>query len=114
MALFDTLKVARELQKTFQVDQAEAIVRALTEVGDDTLVTKSDLAQFRAEVSARFSEVRKDLTSQIDEVRKDGASLKNELALFKVDTAKWIVGAIAFNLLGTLGIMLALVKLLAK
>ena len=69
MALFDTLKVARELQKTFQADQAEAIVRALTEVGDDTLVTKSDLAQFRAEVSAQFGELRKDLSSEIGAVR---------------------------------------------
>ncbi len=40
--------------------------------------------------------------------------LRHEMVNLKIEMVRWIVGAFAFNLLGTVGLMIALVKLVAK
>lgn len=85
MPAFDTLQIAKELQTAFTPEQAEALVKAFARSLTEDLATKQDLVE---------SEAR----------------LRNEIKDGKVEMIKWTVGAIAFNLLGTAGLMVTLIK----
>lgn len=61
-AVFDTLKASRNL-KAAGVDerQAEAIVTTMAEAFDDTVATKADIAEVRADLKAGIAELKTDM-----------------------------------------------------
>jgi hypothetical protein len=69
----------------------------------DTLATKVDLAQVKAELQRDIAEVK--------------ADLERDLAETKADILKWLVGMIAgavvINAMSVIGAMLALVRIVA-
>ena len=79
--IHDTLKLARGLEPAFTKDQAETLTTALAQSTNETVATKADLVI----------------------IRSDLVDLGNRLI-------KWVVGAIAFNLFGTAGLVLGLIK----
>ncbi len=67
MAL-DTYKAIKMLKEAgFDEPQAEAVVTTVGNAFDDTVATKTDIAELRAEIQ----EVRADLHAEIQEVRAD-------------------------------------------
>lgn len=83
--IYDTLKLTKAMEGPFTREQAEAVTEALVTSTLDTVATKSDIVLVRADIT--------DL---------------------KAEMIRWIVGAIVLNLFGTAGLVLALVKLLAR
>ena len=86
--------------------QAEAVTALLKVARDsdlDTLATKVDLAQVKAELQRDIAEVK--------------ADLERDLAETKADILKWLVGMIAgavvINAMSVIGAMLALVRIVA-
>lgn len=74
----------------------------------DTLQVAKDLEiAFTPEQAEALVKVFSRTLSQ-ELVTKD--DLKTEVATLKVDMVRWIVGAIAFNLLGTAGLIVTLIK----
>ncbi len=61
-AVFDTLKASQNL-KAAGVDerQAEAIVTTMAEAFDDTVATKADIAEVRADLKAGIAELKTDM-----------------------------------------------------
>ncbi|WP_368669976.1 coiled-coil domain-containing protein [Beijerinckia sp. L45] len=132
---FDTLKLSKALQGAFTTEQAEALTDAFSSTAQNAredLATKIDLSNveiaLRADLTKVEASLRGDLTKveaslrgveaalkgdilliQTD-LRKVETTLRGEIQNLKVETVKWIVTAIAFNLLGTAGLMIALVK----
>ena len=99
MPAFDTLQIAKELQTAFTPEQAEALVKAFARSLTEELATKQDLVELEAR-----------LRSEITAVRDEVTAVRNEIKDVKVEMIKWTVGAIAFNLLGTAGLMVTLIK----
>ena len=79
--IYDTLKLARGLEPAFTKDQAETLTTALAASTNDSVATKSDLVALKSDL----------------------VDLENRLI-------KWVVGAMAFNLFGTAGLVLGLIK----
>jgi uncharacterized protein YejL (UPF0352 family) len=98
--MFDTLKMSKALGKSFPPEQAMALTEAFSESLVDTIATKADIVDVKAEIAS----VKASLMIEIRDVRV-------EIRDVKVDLVRWIVGAIAFNLLATVGLMLTLIKL---
>jgi cell division protein FtsB len=72
------------------------------------------LAAVKAELKADIAEVRSELRADIAEVRAELAELKADIAEVKADILKWVVGAIGFQTVATLGTVVAVVKIFAK
>ena len=83
--IYDTLKLARGLEPAFTKDQAETLTTALVASTNDSVATKADLIILRSDL----------------------VNLENRLI-------KWIVGAIAFNLFGTAGLVLGLLRITGR
>ena len=100
--LFDTLRLSRTLRDKgrFTPEQAETLAEALGEATHEDLATKTDLAAVKAELKADIAEVRSELRADIAEA--------------KADILKWVVGAIGFQTVATLGTVVALVRIFAK
>jgi hypothetical protein len=96
--LFDTLRLSRTLRDKghFSSEQAEALAEALGEATHEDLATKADLAK----IEAKLAEVK--------------AELKTDIAEVKAYILRWMVGAIGFQTVATLGTVIALVKIFAK
>jgi plasmid stabilization system protein ParE len=140
--LFDTLRLSRTLRDKgrFTPEQAETLAEALAEATHEDLATKTDLAAVKAELKADIAEVRSELRADIAEVRSKlradiaevrselradiaevraelaelKAELKSDIAEVKADILKWVVGAIGFQTVATLGTVVALVRIFAK
>ena len=77
----DTLAAAKSLEKAgFDSKQAEAIVAVVGQQGEG-LVTKGDLAEFKADLKSEMAEFKADLKSEMAEFKAD---LKSEMANLKV------------------------------
>lgn len=85
---YDTLKMVQRLDGPFTREQATALTEALTSSTADTLATKSDLKELRADVETKIVTVESNLI-------------------------KWIAGALVINLFGTAGLIITLTKALA-
>ena len=113
MPAFDTLQIAKELQTAFTPEQAEALVKAFTRSLTEELATKQDLFELEARLRSETTDLRSEITdvrSEITDVRSEITAVRNEIKDGKVEMIKWTVGAIAFNLLGTAGLMVTLIK----
>ncbi len=127
--MFDTLKMSKALGKSFPPEQAMALTEAFSESLVDTIATRADIVDVKADikaeiadVKAEIADVKADIKAEIVDVKAEIASVKASLMIeirdvrveirdVKVDLVRWIVGAIAFNLLATVGLMLTLIKL---
>src|ERR1700712_1544973 len=105
--IFDTLKLSKTLQGAFTPAQAEALTEAFSSTSQnarDDLATKSDLSNVALALKGDILVIKTDLN-------RVETTLRGEIQNLKVETVKWIVPAIAFNLLGTAGLIIALLKL---
>ena len=131
---FDTLKATENLESAgMDTRQAKAVVNTLADAFTDTVATKTDIAELRADVvtvraeigkleaatKADLAEVKTELKAEIAAVKADisevkididklESSTKAEIAGVKADVfrALWIQGA------GLVGIQLAIAALL--
>ena len=106
--IFDTLKLSKSLQKAFTPDQAEASTEALNATVTEGVASKNDILALRSEILG----LRSDTKDQIAGLKEQLAGLRDQVAGVKVDLVRWIVSAIAFNLLATAGLMITLIKTL--
>jgi DNA-binding transcriptional MerR regulator len=111
----DTLKVARRLREAgFSEPQAEAVVTAFQEGAESAdLATKRDLTE-------AVMASKRDLAEAVGQLRSEMREMELRLKL-EIETAArhtesrlvgMILGALGINLLGTLGAMFGLAKLL--
>ena len=101
--IYDTLRLSKALRTSFTPEQSDTLAQALSESTEDNVATKLDIATLKTEMA--------ELRAGIADLRTE---LKTDIATLKVDMVRWIVGAIAFNLLGTIGIMIAVAELVLK
>lgn len=142
--LFDTLKVSKALQRSFTAEQAETLAEVLNEAGTEELATKADLHALRTELKADFDTLRAEVKADINafgtevkadisafrtevkadlqtlraesqaDMRNEISAIRGEISALKTEGVRWIVGAIAFNLLGTAGLISSLFRAFAK
>ncbi len=130
--LFDTLRLSRTLRDKghFTAEQAETLAEALGEATHEDLATKADLLVLKSEISGLKAELKTEIAevkteigivkaeianlatkSELAELR---AELKTDIAELRADILKWMVGAIGFQTVATLGTVVALVRIFAK
>ncbi len=115
---YDTLKLSKALEAaSFTPAQAEGLTKALTDASLSNFASKQDLLQVEANLSSRIAAVEASVTGLAASVTAVAASVTAlegsvamQIAALKVDSVKWIVAAIAFNFIGTAGLIIALVK----
>ena len=122
----DTLKVARRLREAgFSEPQADALVAAVQESAESAdLATKRDLAEAvtetKRDLAEAVTETKRDLAEAVSQLRSEMREMELRLKLEIETTARhtesrlvgMILGALGINLLGTLGAMFGLAKLL--
>ncbi len=85
-ATFDTLHAAKALTAAgFEAAQAEAITDTIRDAFTESVATKADIAELKAELKADIAELKAELKADIAEVKADMAELKAEL---KADIAE--------------------------
>ncbi len=108
---YDTLKLSKALEAaSFTPAQAEGLTKALTDASLSNFASKQDLLQVEANLSSRIAAVEASVTAVAASVTALEGSVAMQIASLKVDSVKWIVAAIAFNFIGTAGLIIALVK----
>lgn len=134
---FDTLKFARALRDMAKLspEQAEGLADALVDVFDANIATKADIRDVQTnirDVQTDIQVVRSDietlkiqtradiealrLTTQADidglrlETKAEIEAVKGAIAAAKVETVRWLVGAIGFQTLAVLGAVVALTR----
>ncbi len=105
--IYDTLRLSKALRASFTPEQSDTLAQALSESTEDHVATKLDIAGLKTEIA----DLRAELKAEIADLRTE---VKTDIATLKVEMVRWIVGAIAFNLLGTIGIMIAVAELVLK
>ncbi len=87
-AVFDTLQASRKLQAAgISETHAVAIVSSMSEAFSDTVATRADIAEVKAEIAALEATTRADIASLEASTKADIANLKAEM--FR---ALWIQG----------------------
>ena len=129
---FDTLKFARALREKAKLspEQAEGLADAMVEVLDGNLATRGDIRDVQADIQSVRSDIealkiqtRADiealrLTTQADiealrlATKADIEAVKGAIASAKVETVRWLVGAVGFQTLAVLGAVVALARTL--
>ena len=94
--IYDTLKLSRALRTSFTAEQADTLATASSESTEDTVATKADILVLKADIANLRSE------------------MKTGIATLKTDVVRWIMTAIAFNFLGTVGLMVIVATLAAR
>ena len=123
MIAFDTLKLARRLEKAGMPQQqaeaiAEAEAEALTDFVLQNLATKSDIAEVKKEIGGVRSELKQDIAELHQEIagvrselKQDIAELRSEVSTLRseilADIRREITTATRWNV----GTMIALVAL---
>ena len=116
---FDTLKFARALRDKAKLspEQAEGLADALVDVFDGNLATKADIRDVQADIQLVRSEVetlkvqtRADIEALRLTTKADIEAVKGAIASAKVETVRWLVGAIGFQTLAVLGAVVALTR----
>ena len=138
--IYDTLKLSKALRVSFTPEQSDTLATAFSESTEDNVATKLDvaglkieivdlrtelkteiadlrtelkteLAELRTELKTKIADLRTELKTEMAELRTE---LRTDIANLRVDMVRWIAGAIAFNLLGTIGIMATVAELVLK
>ena len=84
--IFDKLAYVRRLEHdgNFNRSQAEALSEALHDAVRESVATKQDVAEFRAEVATELAALRQDITQQSKDLRQEiaqqGKDLRQEIA----------------------------------
>ena len=134
--IYDTLRLSKALRGSFTPEQSDTLAQAFSESTEDSVATKVDIAELKTEIAdlkvelkTEIADLRVELKTEIADLRVElkteianlkieisvlRAELKTDIANLKVDMVRWIVGAIAFNLLGTIGIMIAVAQLVLR
>ena len=99
--MIDTLQLSKDLGKTFEPEQAEALAKAIGQQGD-RFATKSDLEVETTKLRSEIRDLRAYCDVQFSQVRGD---IKDK----KADLIRWIVGALLINFFGVAGLMIALI-----
>ena len=82
-AVFDTLKASDTLKAAgIEARQAEAIVHTMAAAFEDTVATKSDIAELKSSTKSDLAEVR-------TELKQDIAIVKSDIKLLK-----WMIGVV--------------------
>ena len=80
MSTFDTLHAAKTLtQAGFAPPQAEAITDTIRAAFSDSVATKADIAELRADMAALRTELKGDIAELRTELKGDMAELRTEL-----------------------------------
>ena len=80
MSTFDTLHAAKTLaQAGFAPPQAEAITDTIRAAFTDSVATKADIAELRADMAALRTELKGDIAELRTELKGDIAELRTEL-----------------------------------
>ena len=80
MSTFDTLHAAKTLtQAGFAPPQAEAITDTIRAAFTDSVATKADIAELRADMAALRTELKGDMAELRTELKGDIAELRTEL-----------------------------------
>ena len=118
---FDTLKFARALREKAKLspEQAEGLADALVDVFDGNLATKADIRDVQADIQVVRGDVealkiqtRADIEALRLSTKADIEAVKGAIASAKVETVRWLVGAIGFQTLAVLGAVVALTRTL--
>jgi hypothetical protein len=116
---FDTLKFARALREKAKLspEQAEGLADALVDVFDGNLATKADIRDVQADirlVRGELETLKVQTHADIEALRlttkADIETVKGAIAAAKVETVRWLVGAIGFQTLAVLGAVVALTR----
>ena len=109
---FDTLKFARALRDKAKLspEQAEGLANALVDVFDGNIATKADIQVVRSDIEALKIQTRADIEALRLTTQADIEAVKGAIASAKVETVRWLVGAIGFQTLAVLGAVVALTR----
>jgi hypothetical protein len=118
---FDTLKFAQNLRDkaNFSPTQAEGISQAFSEAITGQLVaradianlaTKDDLAQTRDDLAAFRLETRNDFAALRLQTKDEFGVLAAKIDASKSETLKWIVSALGFQTIVTIGTVFGLLR----
>ena len=124
MSTFDTLHAAKTLtQAGFAPPQAEAITDTIRAALTDSVATKADIAELRADMAALrtelkgdIAELRTELKGDMAELRTDMAGLRTEIQAVELRMAERFEALYKHLWLGAVGIVAtiaAIVKLLS-
>ena len=112
-ATFDTLHAAKTLaQAGFAPPQAEAITDTIRAAFTDSVATKADIAELRADMAALRTELKGDMA----ELRTDMAGLRTEIQAVELRMAERFEALYKHLWLGAVGIVAtiaAIVRLLS-
>lgn len=120
--IFDKLAYVRRLEQdgNFNRPQAEALSEALHDAVRESVATKQDLTDFRAEVSARMDALQrelqqqgKDLRQEVNQLRQEaqqqGKDLRAHTDLQISQLKNWILGSLFTGVLAVGGIVIGTV-----
>ena len=109
---FDTLKFARALREKAKLspEQAEGFAAALVDVLDGNLATKGDIAAVRGDIEALKIQTKADIEALRLSTKADIESVRAEIAASKVETVRWLVGAVGLQTVAILGAVVALTR----
>jgi len=116
---FDTLKFARALRDKAKLspEQAEGLADALVDVFDGNIATKADIRDVQTDIQVVRSDIESltiqtcaDIEALRLETKADIEAVKGAIASAKVETVRWLVGAIGFQTLAVLGAVVALTR----
>ena len=96
-AVFDTLKASDTLKAAgIEAKQAEAIVHTMAGAFEDTVATKADLIEVKAELKQDIASTKADLIEVKAELKQDIASTRADIAIVKGDIRllKWMIGVV--------------------
>ena len=115
-ATFDTLHAAKTLaQAGFAPPQAEAITDTIRAAFTDSVATKADIAELRADMAALRTELKGDIAELRTELKGDMAGLRTEIQAVELRMAERFEALYKHLWLGAVGIVAtiaAIVKLL--
>lgn len=118
---FDILKFARALREKAKLspEQTEGLADALVDVFDGNLATKADIRDVQADIQVVRGDVealkiqtRADIEALRLSTKADIEAVNGAIASAKVETVRWLVGAIGFQTLAVLGAVVALTRTL--
>ena len=96
-AVFDTLKASDTLKTAgIEAKQAEAIVHTMAGAFEDTVATKADLIEVKAELKQDIASTKADLIEVKAELKQDIASTRADISVVKSDIRlqKWMIGVV--------------------
>ena len=111
-AVFDTLKASDTLKAAgIEAKQAEAIVHTMARAFEDTVATKADLAEVKAELKVEISEVKAAVTGLKSELKV--TATKSDVAELKSDMLKVAMGVAIAIILANATMSIALIRFLS-